>query len=339
MDWQIYNVVFLLLLLFFLIAPCIILIRSSNQEKFKLFTILLPAFVGVIAALIGYQATNRATELQERVFEKESGTEVRETAETAIGLYAKLLISIELAYAEATLLEGRFLKVIKQKTGQEKLAELKILQETLAGEMMGIDTALRNIAVNSFANSCYQKQWEDKEDELWSLKIEEKFDFHPSKTIDFIRLGRFLRVGAESLQSEKEILEHLKLAEVLAKEVQNNLQNSNQKPQDKSYRPFLFLGNLISFFTNSKECPTYVGLHGSALLADFITTVPDQDKVKECLKTYYGNNESLLKASEQYKPISDPHKTTPTLRRSLEEMKKSERFSYHYCSKVIEMKL
>ena len=339
MDWQIYNVVFLLLLLFFLIAPCIILIRSSNQEKFKLFTILLPAFVGVIAALIGYQATNRATELQERVFEKESGTEVRETAETATGLYAKLLISIELAYAEATLLEGRFLKVIKQKTDQEKLVELKILRETLAGEIMGIDTAIRNIAVNSFANFCYQEQWKDKKDKLRALKTEEEFDLHPSEIDDFIRLGRFFRVGAEGLQSEKEVLKHLNLAGSLAKEVENNLQNSDQKPRDISYRPFLFLGNLINLIMIPKECPTYVGLHGSALLADFITTVPSQDEVKECLKTYYENNESLLKASEQYKPISDPYKTTPTLRSSIKEMEKSERFSYHYCSKVIEMKL
>lgn len=185
-------------------------------RRIELYLSPLPILVGLIEAMVGYQASKQATTVMERTLGSDYAAEVRRTAEKAIELYGDFLITIDLAYSEALLVElnteGYFEALVEEysarlKAGSDKqsaydidkyiLERLRLNQQNLASRLEEVESALHRIALNPFANACYRRQWEAKKGDLRTLALERRHDVPRQAVGDFIRAATIFRIGAE----------------------------------------------------------------------------------------------------------------------------------------------
>lgn len=160
------------------------------KQRVELIVSPLPILVGLVGSLTGYYATKQATTLVETGFARDNLIEVRNTAETAITLYAKLLLSVDRAHNESMnlhihadkYLDAQLKRYESELAGNiqdrsepffDTLLYSKIIEheQRLATRLKDVQDAVHNIAVHPFANACYRSRWRTRLQELFTTRV------------------------------------------------------------------------------------------------------------------------------------------------------------------------
>ena len=203
---------------------------QTLQQRVALFVSPLPILLGLIGSLTGYHATKQATTLMETGFARDNLIEVRNTAETAITLYAKLLLSIHRAHNESMNLHIHADKYLDAQLSRYKSELAGIIQDhpepffdtllystiieheqRLATRLKDVQNSVHNIAVHPFANACYRNRWRARLQELFTTRVIEEWTSvevtSDSRTSgDFVAFSTLFGSAAAHLESAASFL-------------------------------------------------------------------------------------------------------------------------------------
>ena len=193
---------------------------TSMRGKVELFLLPLPIVVGLIGALAGYEATNKATLIASRAMDRDSMTEVRRAAETAVELYGRFLLAVDLAYGEAEFLKARTSEYFENQvqrfesviggvgnidghtaSGERLLHGISERYLNLVELLEDVDRAIHEIAVNPLANSCYRRQWGRQLDDLFTTEVSEKSGSRRRLGDDFVLNSLLFRIGSSHIKA------------------------------------------------------------------------------------------------------------------------------------------
>lgn len=310
--------------------------------------------VVLIGAILAYTATRQATSVSERQALLATQAEVRRTAELAEGLYSDLLIAIETANVAATgmwaNIDGSLDQAAEGVTGRIGLTEwydlLRSLETSdkftsrlafdrrlLADGLMAVDVALRRIAGNSFALTCYRNKWTSLGENLRSRTISAALASYDRNMVDDpVRASRLVPVAASRLRidtgseaSPRAEEEAFLMAQLGTDDLE---QNGNQRLSN-AYRVLVFLGNTVGL-QQTGDSVLFIGM---ALLSDVMRSVPNSRDIAACLSAHYPNLEvdgrdaSVVVDSANpldvvYESRMDPEDVTLALTRDLTELEK-----------------
>ena len=286
-------------------------------DRLQLCLTPLPVVVGMIAALTGYLAAERATTVAEehaitaqQVAERESVAEVRRTVASAVTAYTKFLVALDRAYVAAGIMHSSVAALFLAPTSPNLTAML-VDQQTLADRINLIDQALVGIALDPFARTCYTEKWRGLDLRTRAIESElgDSRDPVASTADDPLHVSGLFQLAAREIQTTLDTQVNSG-AFSAAKTAVRDLDDDPRL--DNRYINFVYLGNMVGYSDGV--------LIGTAALADMLTAIPNGMELRDCLMKYHSDTAALRAASESVSVEFASEAITPVLVRFVREM-------------------
>lgn len=253
------------------------------------------AFAGSIATL---KVANLSVDISERQGKIDATKYLESHFETATTSYTRILIEMGNLYSAAIILENRIWEIEADTTHQNM--ELKN-RENLGSEwkyfcdkLALVIEAIKTMMQDAFCMKTFVRSVSLHKEESWLYKI----------FSELLHEGMDLRKIDISLDNLSDCLAVLEIAkrrlstDNVLETLSNNLKINylseqpifNKHYDNKAVRSLFFLGNLISYNTYKlKNGQVYFCSYGTAIIKDFILSIPDGKIIKESMYDFYKN--------------------------------------------------